>query len=356
MTADKLIAHQLYQADLLSITKLKLPWSELNKKTILISGATGLLGKFLIDALMFLNNIGLTSCQVLALGRNTQKAADKFQQYWKNSNFHFMECDISDKLPEIPQDDVDYVCHLASATHPHAYATEPISTITTNILGTKNLLDLASSKHTRRVIFASTCEIYGENRGDTELFDETYCGFLDSNTLRAGYPESKRCGEALCQAFRLERNIDIVIPRFSRTFGPTMLLNDSKASSQFILDGVYGQDIRLKSSGNQYFSYMYVADAVGALLTLLFKAHDGEAYNVANTQCDIKLKDFAHIVAGFVNTRVVFEQAGKTEQAGFSPVTIARQNGAKLASLGWTPHYSLQSGIKRTIKILRDCR
>lgn len=94
------------------------------------------------------------------------------------------------------------------------------------------------------------------------MFDEDYCGFINCNTLRAGYPESKRCGEALCQAYIRQKGLDIVIPRLTRSYGPTMLMSDSKAVSQFIKKGLAGEDIVLKSKGNQYYSYTYVADAV----------------------------------------------------------------------------------------------
>ena len=76
-------------------------------------------------------------------------------------------------------------------------------------------------------------------------FDEEYCGYINSNTLRAGYPESKRCGEALCQAYKEEKKLDVVITRFTRTYGPTMLKNDSKAISQFILKALNNEDIVL---------------------------------------------------------------------------------------------------------------
>ncbi len=94
--------------------------------------------------------------------------------------------------------------------------------------------------------FFQLSKIYGENRGDVEKFTEDYCGYIDCNTLRAGYPEGKRVSESLCQAYSAKHHLDIVIPRLCRTFGPTMLLSDSKASSQFILNTVHGEDIVLK--------------------------------------------------------------------------------------------------------------
>ena len=148
--------------------------------------------------------------------------------------------------------------HLASNTHPLAYASDPIGTIS-------------------------------------------------SNTLRAGYPESKRCGEALCQAYRVQKNMDVVIARLTRSYGPAMKMDDSKALSQFIKNGLEGQDIILKSEGSQYYSYTYVADAVSGLLTVLLKGINGDAYNIAYQEFDIKLKDLAELIAEYSGTKVVYE-------------------------------------------------
>ena len=128
------------------------------------------------------------------------------------------------------------------------------------------MLEFAYSHHALRCVFASSNEIYGENRGDIEKFPESYCGYINCNTLRAGYPESKRCGEALCQAYIQQKGLDIVIPRLTRSYGPTLLKSDTKALSQFLRKALLGEDIVLKSAGTQYYSYLYVADSVSGLL------------------------------------------------------------------------------------------
>ena len=225
--------HPLYKDDIEKVAGLALPWEKLKGSSVLISGATGLLGSFLIDVIMHKNlNEGL-GCVIYALGRNKGKAMNRFGYCFHLPDFNFFTCDVNQPLAlgEISQ--VDYVIHLASNTHPVAYATDPIGTIMTNIYGLKNMLDFSEAHHSKRFAFASSNEIYGENRGDTEVFDEKYCGDIDCNTMRAGYPESKRCGESLCQAYISQKHMDIVIPRFTRSYGPTLLKSDSKAMSQF---------------------------------------------------------------------------------------------------------------------------
>jgi nucleoside-diphosphate-sugar epimerase len=342
-----------YISEIKELTKLDLPWNKLQNKSILISGASGLIGSYLIDVLMKKNVDDSLNCLVFALGRNERKLEERFSLYASNSLLRFIEYDIQKTLVSQDIGPIDYVLHLASNTHPMLYATDPIGTILTNVIGVKNMLDFAVSHDAKRFAFASSNEMYGENRGDVELFDEDYCGYINCNTLRAGYPESKRCGEALCQAYRSQKGLDIVIPRLTRTFGPTMIMSDTKAASQFIKKGVSEEDIILKSEGTQFFSYTYVADAVSGLLTVLLKGISGEAYNVADERGDIMLKDLATIIAGINGKKVIFEIPDSVESAGYSIVTKARLDGSKLKALGWEPQYSIETGMRRTIDILR---
>lgn len=345
----------IYREDIEYVASLELPWEKLKDKCILITGASGLIGSFLIDVLMHKNSSGL-NCLVYAIGRNLKKAQKRFSGYWNSPLFQFIAHDINEplKLEEVVC--VNYVVHLASNTHPVAYATDPIGTVTANIIGTNNLLEFAVDHKAERFAFASSNEIYGENRGDVELFDELYCGYINSNTLRAGYPESKRCGEALCQAYKKQKSLDIVIPRFTRSYGPTMLKSDTKAISQFIKKAVEGNNIVLKSEGTQYYSYTYVADAVSGFLTVLLCGTNGEAYNIADESSDIMLKDLAKIIAEFAGKEVVFELPDEMEKAGYSKATKARLDSSKLQRLGWTARYDIKQGIVRTMAMLTEIR
>lgn len=348
-----MLEHQLYREDIEYVATIGLPWNKMENRSILITGASGLIGSFLIDVLMWKNIHDCLNCKVYSVGRSVNKAKKIFASYWDSDMFEFISHDINEPM-NLKIVKVDYVIHMASNTHPVAYATDPIGTVTANIIGTNNLLEFAVEHNATRFAFVSSNEIYGENRGDVELFDEHYCGYIDSNTMRAGYPESKRCGEALCQAYRKQKNLDVVIPRLTRSYGPTMLMTDTKAISQFIRKAIAGEDIILKSVGTQYYSYTYVADAVSGLLTVLLKGENGEAYNIADERSDIMLKDLAAVLAEIAGRKVVFELPDDVEKAGYSTATKARLDGSKLKSLGWNAKYDIESGMQRNIVILRD--
>ena len=343
----------LYLEDVKRIADLDLPWDKFHGKSVMFSGATGMLGSFLVDVLMIKNEEGL-DCTVYELGRSEEKAKDRFSKWIGNPYLIFIPYDVKKPLTRGDLGTIDYVLHMASNTHPLQYSTDPIGTITTNVIGVQNMLEFAIEHNATRFAFVSSNEIYGENRGDVELFSEDYCGYIDSNTMRAGYPESKRCAEALCQAYKVQKGLDVVIPRPTRSYGPTMLMTDTKAISQFIKKGIAGEDIVLKSTGTQLYSYTYVADAVSGLLYILLKGENGEAYNIADEQSDITLKNLTEIIAEIAGTKVVFEIPDAIEAAGYSKATKARLDGSKLKSLGWSAMYNIQSGMERTFAIFKE--
>ena len=337
-----------YIEDLRNVIALDIEWDLFRNKKVMISGATGMIGTFIVDLLMLLNREKGLNCGIIALGRNTERARSRFIDYWSSDGFTFCECDITKEVT-CQLDKVDYVLHLASNTHPRAYSTDPIGTVTANVMGTYQLLEFASTHSAKRFLFASSVEIYGENRGDVRAFTENYCGYINSNTLRAGYPESKRAGEALCQAYIKQKGLDIVIPRLSRTYGPTLLPTDSKALSQFLHNGIAGEDIVLKSEGKQLYSYCYAADAVSGLIWCLLYGACGEAYNISNPKSDVTLRELAQLIADECGTKVVFDLPDEVERQGYSTATIAVMDSAKLNKLNWKARYDIRSGIERTI-------
>ena len=338
--------HPLYQEDLdriLSIPRI----DDLRGKRILVTGATGLIGVCLIDALMKFNTTG-AEIVIYAVGRNKDQAKERLGEYYADKNFHFLEQDVRNPLPTSLK--VDYIIPLASNTHPLAYSQFPIETIEINIKGAEYALKKAVECGAT-VLYPSTVEVYGNARGEDE-FTEDYTGLLNLNNARSCYTESKRVSEAMCQSYIAEKGVNVKIGRLSRIFGPTMLESDSKASSQFIKKAILGEDIVLKSKGEQFFSYTYVADAVSALLYILIHGENGVPYNISNRSCDMRLKDFAQLCAEWCGKKVVFDLPSEAENKGFSIATKAILDNQRLLRMGWKPVFSKEQAIRRTLEVL----
>ena len=339
--------HPLYQEDLTRI--LEIPELEkIKKMSFLITGATGMIGTCLIDALMCYNHQG-ADIQIYAVGRNWEKANFRLGEYKEDSHFHFIEQDVRQPFPKDIK--VDVIIPLASNTHPLAYSQYPIETIEINVKGAEYALAKAIECDAT-VLYPSSVEVYGNARGEG-VFTEYYTGQLNLKNARACYPESKRLSEALCQSYMAERGVKVKIARLSRVFGPTMLMSDTKASSQFILKALNGEDIVLKSKGEQYFSYTYVADVVKAMLFILLHGENGVAYNISNKNCDVKLKDFAGACAHWAGKKVVYDLPSDVEQKGYSVAMHAILDNTRLLSIGFVPEYPFLDAIRRTLNVLR---
>lgn len=334
--------HPLYQEDLQNILSLE-GLKNIQGKTFLITGATGMVGVMLIDALMALGNV-----KVIAVGRNREKAKNRLGEYFDNENFELLVQDVC--LPFPNNLDVDFIIPAASNTHPLAYSKYPIETILINVKGAENALELAC-KCNATVVYTSTNEIYG-NAIANEVFTEDYNGKLNLSNARSCYNESKRTAESLCQSYIVEKKVHVKIARLCRIFGPTMLESDSKASSQFIKKAINNEDIVLKSEGNQYFSYTYVADAVIGLLQVLLHGEIGVAYNVSSEKTNIHLKDFAQLCADYNHKKVIFDLPSAEERKGYSIAMKAILSNERIKGIGFKPMYSMRDAICRTCKIL----
>lgn len=331
------------------INKSFINWEKLKGKTILLSGATGMIGSCLIDIIETRNKKFNDNIKIIAIGRNKEKAQKRIRLEERSDFLKFVLTDVNIEFSV--EEHVDYVIHAASNTHPMQYATEPVNTIKTNVFGLDNMLKIARNKNAR-FMFLSSVEVYGKNRGDTDEFTEDYCGYIDSNTLRAGYPESKRLGETLCQAYKSQYGLDIVISRLSRIYGFTMQEEDSKVIAQFIKNAVNKENIILKSDGMQKFGYVNVVDAVTGILIVMLSGKTGEAYNIEDTNSRVILKDLAYNIARIAGVNVEFRIPSELEKNGYSTANTALMSNYKIRELGWSAQIDIDKGIKMLLEDL----
>jgi len=315
--------------------------SGLSQQKILITGATGLIGGCLVDILMS------ADCQVFALGRNEERAQKRFAGYWNNDAFHFIKGDVTQPLScDI---NFDYIIHAASNASPNFFKEKPIEVIKSNIIGVDNLVQYGMNHKMKRFLYVSSGEIYGEGSGRS--FVESDSGYVDCATPRACYPSSKRAAETLCVSFAAEYGADVVIARPCHTYGPYFTESDNRVYAQFIRSLLAGQDIVMKSPGLQYRSWLYVVDCAIALLTILIKGKKGEAYNVADEQSNITIRQLAELLAESESKKVVFDI--DQVNGNSTPITQATFSTEKIAQLGWRPLFSIIEGLAHTLSAQR---
>lgn len=313
----------------------------MEKKNVLVTGATGLIGSRLVE--MLLCN---TDMHVYAAGRNKERAEKIFLNLSDNTRFHFIQHDVT--MPLQCDTDFHYIIHAASNGSPNFFSAKPVEVMMANINGVRNLLDYGCSHNMERFLFISSGEVYGE--GDGRVFTEDYQGYVDISSPRSCYPVSKRAAETLCASYAKEYGIDYVIARPCHTYGPGFTPDDNRVYAQFIRNIRNNEDIIMKSTGSQMRSWIYVDDCVSGIMTILFNGKCGEAYNIADDNSNISIRQLAEMIAGIGNRKVIMELPSDAEKAAFNPVKQSLFSTKKLQSLGWTVTGTMYEKMKATLE------
>ena len=338
--------HPLLAEELQNIAALELPWDALAGKTVAVTGATGLVGSYLLRALDAVNRAHGLKLRLIALCRKPEAAKDRLSGMENLSILSYDAC-----APLNANFRADFTVHAASNAHPLAFSSDPVGTMQANLLGTMRLLEKLRNT-SGRLLFLSTGEIYGENP-NLASFDEHSFGSIDPMRFRSCYPESKRAAETLCASYAQQYGVDALAARLTYTYGPTITAENSRADAQFLRCALEKKDIVLKSTGAQVRSYCYAADTASALITLMLRGVAGEAYNVANPTCSPSIREYAQTLADLAGVNLVFDLPPEAERAGYSAVTRAVLDPGKLMRLGWRAAYDLRTGLAHTLEISR---
>lgn len=323
----------------------------LKGKSILVTGATGTIGSFLVDMLLRYNVTDDMDITVYAAGRECSKLSERFGPV-KSNKLIYVQYDMRN---EVTFDfSVDYIIHAAGNAHPMAFNSDPVGTIMGNVVGTYSLLEYARKKGTKRLLYVSSGEVYGQGDIALEAFEESYSGYVDVLSPRSCYPLSKRAVENLCASYTKQYGLETVIARPCHTYGPGITLEDSRANAQFFRNAVNGKDIVLKSAGKQMRSYCYVADCVSAIMTILINGEKGNAYNTANPTARITISDFAKVIAETVGKKVIYANPDSVDIANRTPIEKQVLSSRKVEELGWKGCYNISEGVANTIMILKD--
>lgn len=338
--------NRLYYQGMKSVPDLDCDFTKLEGKSVLITGATGVIGSAFIDLLMSLK---ICRLQVYAAGRNAVRAEKLFFKYKNNSCFHFLKFDVTKQFSF--DEKFDFIIDSAGASSPLLYSQKPVEVMESNILGVKNLLDYGKEHGLKKFVYVSSGEIYGE--GDGRIFTEDYSGYVNPLNYRSCYPIAKRASETLCVSYAREYGINVSIARPCHVYGPNFSEEDNRVYAQFIRNVLNGENIVLKSKAEQFRSWIYSYDCADALLCILLRGENCEAYNVANFNSNLSIKEFAEIIASQSGRKIVFDIPDDGFGGVTTPVTKAVFSTEKLEALGWKAQVGIEDGIRKTIEEMR---
>ncbi|BDB96582.1 NAD-dependent epimerase/dehydratase family protein [Candidatus Hydrogenosomobacter endosymbioticus] len=329
----------------LSVGSSSIDWELIDGATIVIAGATGMIASFLIDTLLYAKYTGrINDVNIVAICRDELKARARFGPNFNLKEMQFIFRDITDSLIDLNAS--DYIIHAASHVGPMYYKTNPIGILDANIIGTKNMLELAKKSEAKSFLYISSCEVYGIIPPDVDSVRESDFCHSPLMSERSCYGDGKRAGEAMCYSYFVQHGIPVRSARFSQTYGPFMDLNSGIASADFISSVLRRENITVRSRGF-FRTFCYVSDAVTGILAILLRGKSGEAYNIGNAHQVYDILEIARIIAAlFPEKGVQVISEGTPEQVASRVVPDT----SKLESLGWLPKIAVDSGFRRSIE------
>ncbi len=328
--------------DIMSIVCNRDLFDSLNHSKILITGASGLIGSMLAKTLVEARKAYDLDLTILGQIRNAEKAKDVFGGY-------------SDSLDFVFTDDVpcDYVIHTVSPTASKYFIEHPAETIKTSVGTAMSMLETAR-KNKATVVYLSSMEQYGVPSEKGMIMTEDRIGTIDHLNIRSSYSESKRLCECLCVAYAAEYGVNVKIARLAQTFGAGIPLSDSRMPMQFARSVIYKRDIILHTPGKSVCNFVYLSDAIHAILLLLQKGEAGQAYNVCNDKETRTVLDIAKLVAADVAKGKISVLIELIENMGYAPDNTMRLNSDKLYSLGWKPDVGMKEAYIRLVDYLSE--
>lgn len=331
-------------------------WKRLDRKTVFITGATGLIGYYMTNALLYRNLTRGSDIRILALVRSEEKARAMYGEQLKSAKgrLQFILGDLED-LPEIDEK-VDYVIHGGGPTASRFFVEHPVETIRIALNGTIEILELSRKNHVEGMVYLSSMEVYGTNTNGQKITERSPA-FLDTMAARNSYPESKRMCENLCVSYYSEYEVPVNVIRLTQTFGPGVTADDQRVFAQFMRSCISGDDIILLTEGKTRRSYLYLADAVTAILTVLLHDSYGEAYNAANEETYCSVKEMAELAAGELGrgqVQVRVQTAGDEQVKAYLPTAYTDLETGKLKKTGWYCRVGLKEMLHRTVSCWND--
>lgn len=347
----------IIKEDIHNILVSDIPWGNFHGRSILVTGANGMLPSYIaLTLLQYRKEHPDSGLHISALARSTERAKERYRPYWDEDYFTFIEADVCEPLPLSLR--FDYIIHGASPADPRRFGADPASVFLPNVVGLHQILQLAQSSKAEGILFLSSGAVYGEMDESVSAIREDMCGKVDPLDERSCYAEGKRAGETLCEIWSRQYHIPTKIVRISHTFGPTMNIEeDSRAFSEFVRNIVEHRDIQMKSDGSAVRPFCYVTDCAEGMLRILLQGESGQAYNLAGDEY-YSIRNLAEMLCGLFPERgLQVVRAGREESDTYLAAKESvpqKIDTEKLKALGWRPKVTVQDGLLRTVLAIEE--
>lgn len=327
---------------------------KLKGKTILVSGATGLIGARIIALIATLHKDYDDNINGIGLYRSESKLNKMMPVIPEGISFVHWDMD-EEQEPNIGK--YDAIVHCAGISGgKKMHLKDPRRFFTTNIGSTQKLLDYNAQHGKAPFLFVSTYEVYGDVNQETPFKEDFPCS-VDTFAVRSSYAEMKRMSEMMCCMWSSQFGFDSYSVRLTSTFGEGVEYDDPRFFAEFARCIIEGRDIVLKSTGGTVRSYLDADDAATAMLYVIAGGQNGN-YNLTNMQNAISIRDIAKrmIKASGSNIELKFEIADDVSQLGYRKEGCTLMDATKIMGLGWQPVYTLDETIEKLIRSIRNTK
>lgn len=325
-------------------------WEALNGKTVLVTGATGEIGREIVKTLLVAQSVRNLDCRIYCHARSYEKVKAVFGTWIPpfQEVLRFVYGDIQSFELKAH---IDFIIHSAGPTASEFFVRRPVETIDAIVGGTKHVLDIARKNEITSLAYLSSMEVYGQI--DSDNVTETDSGYLNPLSARSSYPQAKRLAETLLYSAYTQFGPPVKIIRPTQVFGTHLGAGDKRVYAQFARAARNGNPIVLHTAGTTRRDYIYTLDAVRAILTILLRGQNGEAYNASNPENYLSIRQMANLAASFnPDSHVVFNtQAGLKK--GYAPTVQIRLNIEKLNALNAFSKTSIETMFRHLISDLK---